>query len=458
MTNFQDLLEEQADQELDETYTQTDFSVVAKNQTRYKKLNTIFSLREIFDRIGYGLGAHQFINILFFLTGAGALVVGVVNAFRDIFSDFFASFIKEFSHLKSLGKNFISRAAIIFGFSFLGILLGIRLQSTFIFALAILLGSVGVVAYGHLHVQLLETHLRHERRNKFLQHVSHYGLLITLIAFLLSGFLLEYFGMTGEQLTILGLTVPVVGYFIVLELAAIFFIISGFILGQTTLPATAQKSYSLLKFFKEYFRESTVKAKYFFSDRYSSFLFLGSLLISVVHTLSASFYGYIIYTFYLDQYAGGFLNVAIVFGIAILVSFLGPWLTRVIQREAGLAPMFVFGTLLMAIMPLTLLYNPHFYAVVMAASLAILGSSILGVAQSMLTHKLLGPSDRATFFTSLKVISTIPFLLLVTLGAYLAYASGFPFTSLLQFIILLLVGVVTPLYLWLVIISQRKKL
>ena len=33
-----------------------------------KKLNNLFSLKELFDRVGFGLTAHQFINIFFFVS------------------------------------------------------------------------------------------------------------------------------------------------------------------------------------------------------------------------------------------------------------------------------------------------------------------------------------------------------------------------------------------------------
>ncbi len=458
MGDLHELMEEQADQELDETYKTANVSIIAKNKIRYKKLNFAFSLREILDRIGYGLGAHQFINILFFLTGAGAFVVGLVTALRDVISDFLAAFIKEFSLHRTLGKRFISTAGIIYGFSFLGILLAVQLHSSLLFALSILLGSMGVVTYGHLHVQLVEKHLRHEKRTKFLQQITHYGLLITLVAFLLSGFLLDYFGAKQKVLLIAGKTIPIVGYFVVFELAAILFILSGFILAKTPLLPFQKKYYSFTKFFKEYMRESLSKSKLFFSNKYSTFLFFGSLAISVAQSLGAAFYGYLIYMFYKNSYAGGFLNVAIVFGVAILVSLLSYRFTRFVQRQAGLAPMFVFGTLLMAMMPLALLFNPHFFAVILAASLAILGSSMIGVAQGLLTNKLLGPSEKKIFFTSLKMLLAIPFLFLTLLGAYLAQIGGFPFTLLLKGLIVLLVGIATPLYFWLVILSQKKRL
>ncbi|MCF7798919.1 hypothetical protein K9M74_03375 [Candidatus Woesearchaeota archaeon] len=457
MSDLQDLMEEQADQELDESYTSTNLEVMEHNKSRFRMLNKAFAQREILDRLGYGLGAHQFINILFFLTGAGAFLVGIINAFRDIISDFLAAFIKEFSQLNTLGKRFISTAGILFGFSFLGILLGIQLSSTALFAISMLLGSIGVVAYGHLHVQLVDTHLKHEKRSRFLRSISHYGLLITLLAFILSGFLLETFKQ-GQSIELLGVVIPLTGYFLVFELAAIMFILSGFILAKTPLKAAEKKQYSLFTFFKSYLHESFSKAKQFFSSKYSTLLFLGSLFIGVIHTLGTTFYGYIIYDFYKTSYLGGFLNIALVFGIAIFVSLLSPWFTRFVQRRAGLAPMFVFGTLLMTMVPLALLYNPHFYAVILAVSLGVLGSSILGVAQGLLTNKLLEPSEKKTFFTSLKTLSAIPFLILVGGGAYVAHIGSFPFSTLLKIIILVLVGFITPLYFSLVISSQRKRL
>ena len=95
--------EEDADDQFNKEHR--DYIKLAK--ARNKKLNSLFTTKEIFDRIGYGFAAHQFITILFFLTGASAFFVGVVFAFRNALTNFFSSLMRELSAVKSIPKKFI---------------------------------------------------------------------------------------------------------------------------------------------------------------------------------------------------------------------------------------------------------------------------------------------------------------------------------------------------------------
>ncbi|MFP4119125.1 MAG: MFS transporter [Candidatus Woesearchaeota archaeon] len=421
---------------------------------RYKKLNGAFTGKEFLDRIGYGFAAPQFITILFFLTGASPLLVGVVNGFRDLLGGLYSSFLQEFSQVKTFSKRFISSAGILFGFSLIGVVLAIRTSSVWIYAGALLIGSFGIVAYGEMHHRVLDASLRHERRSRFLKSITHYGLLITAATFFISGYLLERFGMGGSTIEVFGTIIPISGYFISFEIAAVAFILSGFILSNTPLKEE-KKTYHTGKFVKEYFSNGFKEIGRFLKNKYLFFLFLGALLLGVVESLGASFYGYHIFTVFQDQYFGGFLNIAIIFVIALLASTIGPAFTRYLKRHTGLAPMFVFGTLLMALLPLILVYNPHFYAVIVATSCAIIGSSILGVAQGLLAQKLLPRSERASFFNSLGIVIALPFIILVPAGAYLA---SIDFLLLFKIIALTLLGLVAPLYFTLVLVSHKQRL
>lgn len=429
---------------------------LALSKKRNKKLNRLFSTKEIFDRIGYGFAAHQFITIFFFLIGASAFLVGTIHAFRNVLSDFFSSFFREFSQEKRLSNQFISTAGIVFGFSFFGLLLGIRIQSKLLFALSLLVGSIGVVTYGELYSQLLNEGIKHERRSWFLRRIAHYGLIITAIAFLFSGFLLEFIGMGEKTVVILGLQLPVSGYFLIFEIAAIAFIISGFILSRIPVGAQEQSRTSWSIFLKRYVHELHSQTKLFFSSKHIYFLYIGALLITVIEALGASFYGYYIFTLFRNQLFGGFFNVAVIFSIAILISFLGPFLITKLTRHIGLAPLFVFGTLLLAMTPLSLVFNPYFITIIVAVSLTVLGSSILGVAQSLLARKLLSPSQRKTFFTSLQALLIVPFFVLAVVGSLVAWL--FSFITLFKVVLFVLIFIIAPLYFALVIISNRKRL
>lgn len=444
------------EEEEDALFNEKHQSHLQHSQAYYKKVNTLFSTKEIFDRIGYGLAAHQFINILFFLAGGGVFFVGLIHGVRSALSGLIASFVREYSKYQTISRSFISNSGILFGFSFIALVLAIRLRSPTIFALALLIGSIGVVTYGELYDRLLQEGMKHERKNKFLKRITHWGLLITAGAFFLAGALIEFIGMKGNQITVLGYTFPVTGYFITFELAAIMFIITGFVLSKIPLKTIKPKIHSLKEFIIIYYFEIKEQIKQLFKNKNLALLFIGAILISCVEVLGASYYGYRVYQMFNNTLFGGFFNVAIVFGIAIFASFLGPIITRYFQRKTGLMPMFVFGSMLVAIFPLTLIYNHHFFAVLAAASCSVIGSSILGVAQGLLAKKILTPSTRKLFFHSLEILLVIPFLIIVPLGALVAYFGSFN----LLFLLLagMLVIVIVPLYFTLVVRTQHKRL
>jgi predicted MFS family arabinose efflux permease len=107
-------------------------------------------------------------------------------------------------------------------------------------------------------------------------------------------------------------------------------------------------------------------------------------------------------------------------------------------------------------MPLTLVFNHHFFALLAAASCAVIGSSILGVAQALLARKLLPPSTRRVFFHSIELLLTLPFLILVPIGAFVAWY--WSFATLFMVMAIALVAVVVPLYFTLVLKTHRKRL
>lgn len=444
------------DEDEDADFNKTHQEHLQSAQSHYKKLNRLFSTKEVFDRVGYGLAAHQFITILFFLSGAGVFLVGLIQGIRSALSGLIASFAREYSKLQSVPKKIISRAGIIFGFSFIGLVLAIRIKSSILFAIFIILGSIGIVTYGELYDRLLREGIKHERKNRFLRNITHIGLIITAIAFFVSGALIEFIGMKGNQITLFNYTIPITGYFITFELAAIMFIITGFIISKIPLKIVKPKIHTLKQFVVVYFHEIKEQTKQLFATKNMSYLYIGAILISCIEVLGASYYGYFVYDMFKGELFGGFFNVAIVFGIAIFASFLGPLFTKFLHNKTGLTPMFVFGSLLVAIFPLTLVLNQHFYPIVAAASCAVIGSSILGVAQALLARKLLPPSVRRMFFHSIEMLLVIPFLILVPLGAFVAWY--WSFKTLFMTMAVILLAVVVPLYFTLVLKTHRKRL
>jgi hypothetical protein len=418
-----------------------------------KSLSKRLALKEIFDRIGYGFVSHPFINILFSLTGASYFLIGLINGLRTVLSLLFSSFIREFSNVHIINKKFISRSGILYGFSFLVMSFAVVLRSPALYALAFLFGSLGIVAHGELYSRFIKGHLKKEHMGSFLSKIGSYGMIITIISLLLSGYIMELFPLLGKEmfLPFLG-SVKIYGYLISFEITAFAFIFSGL-----TMSYVKQKIVSdakMYSFIGEFFTRYRIHSKFFLHNKPVLLLVLTTIITAVVQVLGNSFYGLFIYEHFKNQFLGGFLNVAIIFSISAVISFIGPMFTKILHKHIGISPMLVFGTLLSAMLPLSLAYNPNLVVVGISAALSILGASILGMAQGYFSHKLLSEEERRIYFSFIGVAAAIPILILTPIGA--ALASIYGLALLFKIIILMLVFVVAPLYFLIVVLYERS--
>ena len=432
-----------------------DTSSQSPKETSNKKIISSLVGKEVLDRIGYGFGAQQFIIILFFLTGAGPLLVGLLNGLKDVLSSILSSFLAELTRFKTFSKQYVATAGIIFGFSLIGILLALRMEQVWLYAVALFIGNIAIVVYGELHGHITTTRFSFSRRHPVLRWLSTNGLFITAVSFLCSGLLLELFWNTSSTINLLGFSLPVSGAFLTFEIAAIAFILSGFMLRRLPLREQQHNEHKQWDVFKHHVHSAFHNLRFFFKQRYLSFMMIGSVLITVIQSLGASFYGYYIYEYFKTDVFGGFINVAIVFVVALLFSLIGPRIIQFLHKHISLGPLFVFGTLLSAMLPLVLLYNPLFPAVLVAVTLTIIGYSILSTAQSLLAQQLLGNSERESFFNITGFVSALPFLVLVIAGSILAMSS---YLLLFKAIIFTLIGILTPFYILLVLISREQRI
>ena len=149
------------------------------------------------------------------------------------------------------------------------------------------------------------------------------------------------------------------------------------------------------------------------------------------------------------------MNVAIMYSLALIVAIIGPVITSKINKTVGIVPMFVFGTLLLSMLPLTIVYNPmHYPAMVVANSLSVLGAALIGSAQGTLSAKVLSAKDRQNFYSSSGFLSLIPFMILVTGGAYIAQTHGLSY--LFKILGLGIIILVVPLYFLIVLWASDK--
>ncbi|MBU1198668.1 MAG: MFS transporter [Nanoarchaeota archaeon] len=420
-----------------------------------KKNISLLTVKEILDRIGYGFASVQFINILFYLTGAGFFLIGIINGLRTILSLVISSFLEEYSKVREISKKFLSKAGIFFGISFLFIAMAVVIKSLPLFAIALLAGSIGVVTYGDLYNKLVEQTLKKEKMSKFLLRISHYGVLITGASLLIAGFLFDKFPMfNATKLVLFGKSLPLYGYLISFEITAIVFILSGYVLHYfKEKKVETEKVKEFVSAFYNRIREQT---KLFVKNKYLLTLLFASSITGLVQILGNSFYGIFIYKQFQFAALGGFMNVAMIFTFAIVVSFLGPMFSKFLNKKVGLAPTLVFGTLLIAMMPLVSAYNPHFLSVSVANALSVLGAAILGMGQGLLLRKLLPEEKRKIFFAALSIAIVIPFIILIPIGSWVAQTMGLiVLFKILAFVLLILAA---PIYFILVLMANKLRL
>jgi hypothetical protein len=424
------------------------------------KNNKILGFKELLDRIGYGFASQQFINILFMLSGASLLLIGFINGIKTALIYFIAGFLKQYSKIKYFGKSYIGTSGVVYGLSFLGMAFAVVLHNTLVFTISLLVGTIGVIAHGDIYIKLLNATINSEHRKTFLKFISYFGILITAIAIFITGLLMELIPINGLSFNInpswLNLVSPIhfeiYGYLLAFEITAIMFILSGYLM--SLIDEKREENYGsttyAIAFVKEYIKNAKEDSRVFIKDKKIFLLTMAAIIMTIVQIIVNSYVGIFIYENFKYQFLGGFLNVAIIFVIALVTSIAGTLLTKKFAKSLGEAPMLVFGTLLIALLPLTLYYNPNLYAIGLSTVLSVIGGAIVGVAQGLIAERIMTEKEINTYFSGLGFISIFPTIILVTIGAIIAQL--YTLQTLFFYLGIILGVIVMPLYFIIVMI------
>ncbi len=446
----QGFLEEDIERALNKVTDET----FKKKRVLNKKRTRLFGLKEVLDRIGFGFVPPQFINILFSLAGANLFIIGLVNGIKSVVSSFSSVFLKEYAKISDFSNKVISSAGIIFGFSFLFMAWATFTKNIWLFSTALIVGSAGIVVRGDFHKEFFSRNLKKERRNHFLRNISYYGVLIAGVGMLVSAWFIDQ--VQNVKISFLTFEFVLDGYLLSFEITAFAFIISGYLLSRVG-ESSSKKSVDFWKFVKRYVKK--IKNSAVFHGSEHVFLFSAIAVSGLLEVLGNSYYGIFIYRKFNSLPIGGFMTVAlelIFFQGLLFVGLLGPVFSSKIKNAIGLTPTLVFGAMLMAIMPLTLVFNPELSSIAAANAFSVAGSAMVGFSQSLLARKLMSGKERKRFFASVGLFMALPYLLLVPVGAYIAQTFGFEVIfSVVGFGFLLLV---VPLYFILVALGNNAKL
>ncbi|MFH1173737.1 MAG: hypothetical protein V1725_01245 [archaeon] len=418
-----------------------------------QKANVI-TTKEIIDRIGYGLTSPQLVNILFLFTGAGLFLIGLVNGLKAILTNIIGGLVQEYDKSKRITPTMIRSGGILFGFSFIFLSIGIIFKAPWFFTIALLSGSIGIVTHGDTFQQFTHQQLRKEKMPWFLAHISLAGLLFTAAGLLVSGYIMSSIPLQGIPLTLsllgMQLSFRLYGFIICFEVTAILFIISGYLLSRLKPEEVQEKNVFI---FDAFLLKTQQNLKIWRKNSLAVLATAATVLIIVSELVVNSYFGIFIYRQFSNVGLGGFMNVAVIFVIALVAAVFGPLITRSVNLKIGEGPMLVFGTLLVAILPLTIYASPMLISVGTATAISIIGAALLGTAQGMFFRKILLKDELAGYFSSLALLSIIPIIILVPIFSWMAQSYGIGTVMLL--LALLISCVAAPLY-FIIVWKTRK--
>lgn len=409
-----------------------------QKEVKEKNLVTKFLFKEFLDRFGTGVGSIQFINILLMQTGASFFLIGILNGLWTIISSAIAAVIKD---LKKISTKTIGMLGVIFGLSFLFMAIGRMLHSVILFSVAMMVSAVVITIHGENYKKLINASIEYKNRGFILGNISKFGTILIVSAIFIGAFLMDRFPETGSTIKIFGVQFFVYGYFLAFELTAISFILGGY--AVSFLPKETIKEKIELNL-KTYFIHTSVQVKKFFNNKIILTLFIGNTITSVVQTVGFAYYGLFIYESFKYSGFGGFFNVAMIYSLAILTSLFGTTIARLLSSRYGNSPTLVFGTALMAIMPLTFFYNPNLISISMGTIASIIGACAVGIATGAIIKDQIQELHRDRYYSTFSLIVTIPYIISVPILSYIANAYDLRILFLVLSITLLCL--VSPLY------------
>jgi MFS family permease len=378
---------------------------------------TKLNVKDILDKIGFGFGSQQFINILFLQTGASIFLLGLINGLRVVFGNLASFFLEKHENIKT-SKRLISLSGIIFGFSFLIMTFGIFIRSAILFSIAILMGSVSVIVYGQAR-NLFKVSTGRVFLN---EKIMKYSLIITAISLFIAAYLMDAFPASGEVTwNIFGRPFSVYGYLIVFEIAAVSFILAGYILSFVK-----KKESNAAQETKQETNESQLKHNFsfFVDNKMLLLLIIASMVVSVVQIVGYSYYGVFIFQKFNDVMFGGYLNVAMVFLISVFTSLIGYFITKINAREYKKFPILIFGVAMLAFMPFTYYFSQDLAFITFGTIIGVIGSSIIGVTSSLLTIELINYDKRQAYLSLVNLFSIPVFIIVVPIFALVAQIFG----------------------------------
>jgi len=386
----------------------------------YEKKQRIFYFKEFFDSTAFGLMPNQFINVLLFsiliLNGAAWWIVGLANALKHIASQFSEIFIGKYDSKTMINR--IRLFSVLYAFSFFIMIFGLILNNYVIFVFAMILSGISISSQGLLYRRLVKQELKFSYLQEYYKRINLFALFSVALTFV-SAYLF---------IKINSLIIP-------LEIAAISFILSSYVLFKLR-PEKKIKEISQFYNFKKQFKNIELFSK-------KSFFVTALALINAIIILTYSYLGIYIFENYKLFMLGYFGNIALVFGIAIVVSIiLSKPINYLISNNYGQLPVIIFGIALFSLIPLSFSQSVDFISLILATSIGAIGVSLLRISSEIYMIKNNYKSKASGLYMSVLLLFGV--LSMIGFTTYMDYFMILFFTSILAlvmfFIMLVLEG------------------
>jgi MFS family permease len=374
-----------------------------------RKNNRILGIKETIDKISFGTGNLQFINILFYILMPSYIIIGAFLALRS----YIVSHIeqrhpqtKDMDKLKT--RSYWYGAAL--GYMFIFMAFAVTFSSWIMFSVLLL----GIGVFGALYMQssscLSAISMPRDKKGHYLKWISYYGLPLTAIVMVLAGIIIDTLRVpmyiaAGDAI------ITIYGYAILFILAGILLIVSSFV--QSNLKSLIAETQG----------EHADIAMVHHTEKRDPFT-TGLLLAGIIFFSLQTSFNYLLGLYLFETYES-FTFVALLLAATLLASFLSPlFFDKSTIKKAGKSFILLFGTGLALFLPLLLAlttnsniksgiigllqsagymgtehvvtFMPLFYLII-----GITGASVAGIAYSRITRELMQNEDRIEFSSAL---------------------------------------------------------
>jgi hypothetical protein len=308
--------------------------------------------------------------------------------------------------------------------------IAIFINSVVVFSFAILISSICVIIYGES-----KGFFKLSGSKVYLiEKITKYSLIITAMSLFIAAYLMDKYPASGTPILLRIyndlFSFKIYGYIIVFEIAAISFILAGYVLSHVKKEISQVKKLQIGNNFNLFIKNKVL------------LLFaITNIIISLVQTIGYSYYGIFIYQNFNKVLFGGFLNVAMVFLISVFTSLIGYFITKINTKVYRKFSMFIFGTIMIAFMPFSYFLKPNLVLITMGTIIGVIGSSAVGVTNGLLVIDMIGHNLRQAYFSFTNLVSIPFFLVMAPILAYIAqvYSLNLLFLLLTSILVILII-------------------